>query len=356
MRQTQLSRMTEPPIKIILIRRDNIGDLVCTTPLFTALRARYPEARICALVNSYNVDVLTGNPYVDRVYAYTKTKHRGPNRSAVGVYLDRLRLFLHLRREHFDYAILAGAHFLPRALRLARMLKPKHILGFTETDKSGSKHMDMGVPYTLERPLHETEDIFRLLAPLGISGSPPPLCVVADTAAAGLVADKLDALSSSSTTIAVHISARKPTQRWSAENFIQLIRELHQQTGARFLLLWSPGAENNPLHPGDDEKAAKVMSGLQGVPCLACPTYALKELIAALSVVDSVVCSDGGAMHLAAALHKPIVCLFGRSDATRWYPWGVAHKVLQAPSHEVMDITPADVARAHIELMGERGG
>ncbi len=347
--------MTQSALKIIVIRRDNIGDLVCTTPLFTALRAHYPYARICALVNSYNLDVLAGNPYMDAVYAYTKTKHRGPKRSVIGVYLDRLRLFLNLRRENFDYAIIAGAHFVPRALRLARMLKPKHIVGFTESDKAGSQHIDLGIPYTLERPLHETEDIFRLLAPLGISGNPPPLCVVADSAAASVVAAKLDALSSSNTTIAVHISARKPTQRWSAENFIELIRQLHQQTGARFLLLWSPGAANNPLHPGDDEKAAQVMSGVQGLPCLACPTHALKELIAALSLANSVICSDGGAMHLAAALQKPIVCLFGRSDAQRWYPWGVPHKVLQAPSHEVQDITAPEVARAHADLMRERG-
>lgn len=342
-------------LKIIVIRRDNIGDLVCTTPLFTALRARFPEAHVSALVNSYNLDVLAGNPHIDRVYAYTKAKHRAPGESAIGVYLARLRLFLHLRREHFDYAIIAGAHFLPRALRLARMLNPKHIVGFTEANKPASKHIDIGVPYTLAQPLHETEDIFRLLAPLGITGTPPPLCVIADPDAARAVAEKLDILSSSRPTIAVHISARKPTQRWAAENFVQLMQALHQQTGARFILLWSPGAENNPLHPGDDAKAAAIMQGLQGLPCLAYPTHTLRELIAALSLADSVICSDGGAMHLAAALQKPIVCLFGRSDAKRWYPWGVAHKVLQAPSHEVRDIAPQEVAQTYCQLVAERG-
>lgn len=345
--------MPKPALKIIVIRRDNIGDLVCTTPIFTALRAQFPDAKICALVNSYNFDVLARNPYIDQVYAYTKSKHRAPGTSAIRVYLDRLRLFLALRRERFDYAIIAGAHFVPRALRLARMLDPKHIVGFTEKGKPGSRHIDMGVPYTLERPLHETEDIFRLLAPLGIAGNPPPLCVIADPQAARKVAEQLENLSPSNQTIAVHISARKPTQRWSAANFVHLIRHLHQQTGARFLLLWSPGAENNPLHPGDDEKAGEIMRGLIGLPCLACSTHTLKDLIAALSVAESVICSDGGAMHLAAALQKPIVCLFGRSDAKRWYPWGVVHKVLQAPSHEVMDITPDEVGQAYVALMRE---
>lgn len=347
--------MSDAAPKIIVIRRDNIGDLVCTTPLFSALRQRFPQSQICALVNSYNVDVLAGNPDIDRIYAYTKAKHRAPGKSRIGVYWDRVKLFAALRRESFDYAIIAGARFIPRALRLARLLGPRHIIGFTEADKPGARRIDIGIPYTLDQPLHETEDIFRLLAPLGITGTPPPLCVVADTIVARQIAAKLEALAPSKNTIAIHISARKPTQRWAAENFVQLIQELHQETGARFLLLWSPGAENNPLHPGDDEKAATIMQGLRALPCLAYPTHTLKELIAALSLADSVICSDGGAMHLAAALQKPIVCLFGRSDAQRWHPWGVAHKVLQAASREVMDIAPREVAQTYFQLMAECG-
>ena len=37
---------------ILIIRRDNIGDLVCTTPLIGALRQSYPRAHIAALVNT----------------------------------------------------------------------------------------------------------------------------------------------------------------------------------------------------------------------------------------------------------------------------------------------------------------
>ena len=52
---------SEPLNSILVIRRDNIGDLVCTLPLISALRRHYPNARIEALVNSYNCDVLDGN-------------------------------------------------------------------------------------------------------------------------------------------------------------------------------------------------------------------------------------------------------------------------------------------------------
>ncbi len=65
------------PKKILIIRRDNIGDLVCTTPAIAALRKHYPDAEIGALVNSYNSEVLRGNPDVNRVFVYHKLKHAG---------------------------------------------------------------------------------------------------------------------------------------------------------------------------------------------------------------------------------------------------------------------------------------
>jgi ADP-heptose:LPS heptosyltransferase len=79
----------------------------------------------------------------------------------------------------------------------------------------------------------------------------------------------------------------------------------------------------------------------------------LKTLIAALSLADRVVCPDGGAMHLAAALGKPVVALFGDSPVARWRPWGVPHRVLQPDSRDLADLALdavlgacADLARA----------
>ena len=275
----------------LVIRRDNIGDLVCTTPLLRALREHFPNSHIAALVNSYNLPVLDHNPDVDAVYAYTKAKHRSAGRSVFGVYLDRIKLLAVLRRERFDYAIIGGAHFLPRALGLARMVRPRHILGFTETGKRGARHIDMGIPYTLPAPLHETEDIFRLLAPLGITGTPPGLRVIADAAEATRARQALDRISPATLTIGIHISARKISQRWPSAAFVQLIRALHERHGARCMLFWSPGAEDNPLHPGDDNKAAEIMRGLADIPILAFPTHTLQALIGGLAVCDFVICA-----------------------------------------------------------------
>ncbi|MHB8623219.1 MAG: glycosyltransferase family 9 protein [Sulfuricaulis sp.] len=343
--------MKVPP-RFLVIRRDNIGDLVCTTPLIHALREHFPQARLGVLVNSYNRPVVENNPDIDGVYAYLKAKHREVGQSVLGVYWKRLQLMRELRRQRFDYAIIAGAHFVPRALGLARALRPKHIIGFTEPGRHGVDRIDIGVRYTLPHPLHEVEDIFRLLAPLGIGGEPPPMRVFPAAAAvaqaqAALRARRLPA----DNVIGVHISARKPTNRWPAGHFIALIRRLRQEYDAGFMLFWSPGSASNPRHPGDDEKAQQIMGQLADVPILAFPTDRLDQLIAGLASCRAVVCSDGGALHIAAALGKPILCFFGKSDRTRWYPWKVPHMLLQPPSLHVVDIDVDQAVSAFAQLM-----
>ncbi len=61
---------------ILVIRRDNIGDMVCTTPLLEGLKQVFPEAKLTLLVNKVAEDVVRHNPHVDRLFVYKKAKHR----------------------------------------------------------------------------------------------------------------------------------------------------------------------------------------------------------------------------------------------------------------------------------------
>jgi ADP-heptose:LPS heptosyltransferase len=324
------------PQKILVIRRDNIGDLVCTTPMIRTLRRHYPDAWIAALVTRYNAEVLAGNPDLDAVFAYQKAKHRGAGENRVAIYWQRLKQVFELRRAGIDLVILPASGPQPSAERLARWIGARRVL--RQTDAAPGK------------VAHAVEQCAAVIRPLGIADRPPALVLAADIAAAAAVRQRLAAVGGSGPLLAVHISARKPSQRWPAERFAALLRELHARHGARFLLLWSPGDEDNPLHPGDDRKAQQIVAGTRGLPLLAYPTHALRELIAALSLSDFVVCSDGGAMHLAAGLGKPIACFFGRSDPRVWHPWGVPYVVLQPQSREVTDVQMEDVVAACVTL------
>lgn len=321
--------------RILIIRRDNIGDLVCTTPLIHALRQRLPHAWIGALVNSYNAPVLDGNPDLDAVFVYTKAKHRGES-SLAGALWHRFLTMRQLRSMHLDDVLIATPAPQPRTIRLARWLRPKRIIGY------GDKHtrLDTALPLATE-PISEVEDVFRLATLYGIGG-PPPACRIIAPLGTAKRADF---------TIAVHISARKPSQRWPSERYVALMRELHARYSACLVLLWSPGAADNPRHPGDDDKARAIVDALDpGFPVNAVPTATLPQLIAALAGCHAMICADGGAMHLAAGLGLPIVCLFGNSGAARWRPWGVPYRLLQKPSLDVADIAAAEVAEAFDRL------
>jgi len=324
--------------RILVIRRDNIGDLVCTTPLIAALRERYPDGHIAAFVNTYNQAVLAGNPALDAVYAYEKGKHRGERRSIVSVYFDRLRLIMKLRKEKFDYAILATPGFEPRSLRLARMIGARHVLGYAEPDIDHPR-VDIALLYDRATVAHEAEQVFTLLRALGVNGSPPPARVFPDPGERREIEPALTRLGQGTPVIGVHISARRRKQQWSAENFAALIRAIGERHAARFLLLWAPGDPDNPKHPGDDDKARTVIEHCRGIPVLPCPTEAVSRLIAALSLCDYVICADGGAMHLAAALDKPILCFFGDSTPERWRPWKAPHELVQPAGHDLKDLS-----------------
>lgn len=318
--------------RILVIRRDNIGDLVCTLPLIHALRAQFPQAWLGALVTAYNAEVLHANPDLDAVFHYRKAKHLGPGESALGAMLDRLRQLWTLRRLGVDTVLLPASGSQHSARRMARLIGAKRIICAD----------DMGADATHG---HEAQRAGSLLKALG--AATPTLPAARLTPRTELIARMRQALPGEGPVLGLHISARKPSQRWPAERFIALIHQLHTSNPKlRFALFWAPGAADNPLHPGDDAKAREIVEACQGLPVFPLVTHALGELIAGLSLVDRLVCSDGGHMHLAAALDKPIVCLFGKSDTTRWHPWGVPHALLKTDSQDVADITVTQVLQA----------
>jgi ADP-heptose:LPS heptosyltransferase len=336
--------------RILVIRRDNIGDLVLTTPLIHALRAHYPDAWIAALTNSYNAPVLDGNPDLNAVYAYDKAKHR-PDRSRLATATATARLLLELRRLRIDLAILATPGYQRQASALVRWIGAQAVLGFADPDKppGAQAPVTMPVDYADGTHLHAAEDVFRLLQPLGITGPPGPCRMVAD---AGLRADSAARLPSGAPVVAVHISARRPRQQWPTERFAQLIHGLHQRTACTVMLLWAPGAAGDTRHPGDDAKAREVQELLGGtVPLVAIPTTRLAELAAALDCCDLMVCADGGAMHVAAALGKPVAAMFGDSPASRWRPWGVPHRVIEAPGGDLANLDAETVSTAAAMLL-----
>jgi heptosyltransferase III len=321
---------------ILVVRRDNIGDLVCTTPLLSALRRSYPQAWIGVLANSYNAPVLEGNSDLDGLYSYQKLKHLESRSGAISALAGRIRLLWSLRQKKLDLVVLAAGAQDLRAAKLARFLSPRRII--CSEPNSGAQH--------------EVERTFSAARTLGFAGDIPPLRIEPlPPSQNGLNAINRAAFTGKGPVIGLHVSARRPAQRWPAEKFAELAIALSEKFDATTLLFWSPGDDTHAHHPGDDIKAAAILAKSRKARLMPWPTVKLTELIGGLAGCDALVCSDGGAMHVAAGLGKPIVCFFGDSQVDRWRPWGVPHIVLQAGSRQVADISVHQTISAITQLL-----
>lgn len=323
------------PLKILVIRHDNIGDVVCTTPLLTALRQRYPSALIAMSVNSYTAPIVSGHPALDEIFIYRKAKHVAHLGEKLRVYWQRLRAVLALRARRFDYAILAGRSVSRHVLRYARSLGARHIVGHLTPAQTRAGDIALACPAEAR---HEVEYVFNLGSALDLAGPIPALSLPPVTPAApALDRDRARPL------IALHIGAREGVNRWPDERFLALAKHIGAR-GATVALLWTPGPPVDRLYPGDDARAQRLLAALTGEPVVPVATPSIPALIARLAQVDGLIACDSGAVHMAAALGKPVLGLYCANKVDHWYPWRVAHERLVGAT--VADITLGDACAA----------
>jgi heptosyltransferase I len=143
-------------------------------------------------------------------------------------------------------------------------------------------------------------------------------------------------------------------KRWPAERYGAVARNLHQQG---CLLLVNAGPEERAI-------AAEVVLASGGVA--QAPEFTLERLIALTRRVCLVIAGDTGPLHLACALGKPVVGIYGPTDPARNGPFGVPFRVLRHPESKrdhtrhaepeagLLTITPQQVVEAANELLGNK--
>src|SRR3954463_11761254 len=96
-------------MKILVVKRDKIGDLLLTTPMLRHLKASLPQAAIHLLATDYNAWVVDGNPDIDRRWIYRRVR-----RFNLGAAFDALVLRARLRRERYDWVLVGNGDDSPR--------------------------------------------------------------------------------------------------------------------------------------------------------------------------------------------------------------------------------------------------
>lgn len=326
---------------ILIIRRDNIGDLVCTTPLIEGVKIAYPDAKLYLLINKVSQDVVKNNPHLEKVFVYKKAKHKAKNETTLGVYFERLMIFLKLRKIKFDAAILANPVPCKYSLRLAKMAGVSNIIG-----------ADLGTP-DIHHPFrkenfsgkHQVEHTYSYLSAITEQHIPiPPVRVFLAPEERQQAAQRLQKLLPPVGRVcAVHISSRSPKRRWPIERYAEIINRLVADQNTAVLIFWSPQGTLTPDDIGDQKRAEQLLAQCQNERVALYPTASVRELLAGFDLCDRVLCSDGGQMHLAAALNKDMVVFFGDTDKESWHPWTGRYHILQTESGDCIDVSVDDV-------------
>jgi heptosyltransferase-3 len=284
---------------VLVIRIDErVGNVLLTTPLFSALREGLPEARVEALVAASKVTLLDG--IVDCVPFDKRWARRAPWRLG--------RLLLALRRRGYDVVIDASHwhHFsLSSALLLAWTAARQRIV---HARGPAARFATDAVPPP-EGLEPEVVTKQRLLAPLGLQRAPGPLRTLAGSRdparldmARWLEAEGL----TPSRVLGLAPGSRKPDHRAPPELFAALgARGLRH--GLCPLILWGPG----------EESLVEAVRSLLPEARVAPPT-GLEALAALMRQCAAVVTNDTGPMHLSVACGAPTLALFRGSELARW--------------------------------------
>jgi len=319
--------------RVLFVRLDSLGDVVLTTPCFEALKRAYPDAQIDTVVQPATAPVLDGHPRVDRVFRVAAPWH-----ARDGSWRAALSMLRELRRQRYDY-VLTLRRDLDDAL-FARLCGGRHTLGFAALRTRPL----LTASIRFQAHLHTIENQLNLL---GFLGCPPGPAMPSVYCTAGVSSPALHALDGARPKLIglapFGSSARK---RWPATKVVELLDALAGLPDVSVALLG-----------GAAERGAAVpVLGRTGRPVIdLVGRTTIAELCDVLRRCNLVVSVDSGPMHLAAAVGKPVVALFGREDPRPWRPYGVPHRLLRGfdgrgrPS--LADLEPGAVLSAVMQLL-----
>lgn len=306
--------------RILVVRKDNIGDVLCTTPALRALRRAFPTAHLALLVAEHCGAAVERNPDVDEVLTYTKAKHRAGSLGLAALW-ELARVIRGLRARAFDLAVVMGRPCSRSSAWLAYVSGAPWCLGYaTPALQPFPFFLNLGCdPGAMAS--HEVDGCLELLASIGIPPAGRRLTLIPDPEAIAATRRRLGVSGAAEAggLALVHISNRREASRWPLAAFAETADRLHEELGLSIVLSWAPGDADNPLFPGDDGKAEEVARRMRSRPILL-RTPELGELIAAVSLCNFVLSTDGGLMHIAAALDVPQVVLFGKTGLSHWAP------------------------------------
>ncbi len=323
---------------ILIVRQHNqLGDMLCSVPLFAAIRKNFPNAHISLVASPINYEILFSdiNPFIDKVITYRKASAK-----------ELKEFYSELRHHNYQIGIVPSTVSISRTSHFINYFSGARV-------RVGVKSID-GKPNKVEYLLNVKKDF---------SWDPVKLHQVDRNLEVGaLIGCRLTAEEISDVrihlskeekefaddfmrcnfshdgkpVIAFHPGAGKIPNRWSAANFIGLIKFLASEFDARILI--TSGTIDKPV---TDE----VANGLEslGISYIILDNTPIRKLGAVLKLTDLYITNDTGTMHVAGGVNAKVLSLFGPTHGYEWAPRGDGKVFLQSPTENINDISVNDV-------------
>jgi heptosyltransferase I len=325
--------------KILLIKLSAVGDVVHTLPVLNKLRRRYPAARLDWLVTSGIAELLQHNPAISNVIEFARDERSAPWRFAPVV--AAARLVAQLRAVEYDLVIdlqgqLRSAFFAFTSGAPVRIGfdKPRANIWKTLTRKipdEARKHAWQGaregswLAYTdyIALPtldIHPVERYLGIGPMLGLDDGPADFSFPIPQEARARIDALADYYDIAKTKLLVMAPGTNwETKEWRREAFAEVARHFMQNGFAVTLI----GSERERALCDEVAKLAPGAINLAGETTLS-------ELAALISRATICVTNDSGPMHLAVALGRLVVSIFGPTDPVWAGPYRRDGAVLRA--------------------------
>ncbi len=303
--------------KILLVRNDNIGDLICTTPVIEALRKRYPNNQIDIVVNSYNFDAINQNSFVDKIYCYTKPKHRSKLIDKIKAGLGKLKILWKIKKEGYDVVVVFRSDYSKSAELFANITNAKYKVGIKNPNGKDNFNLHVEV-----RPnTHEVEFCFDCLAPFGVEYNQEKTFYYVD--------EKFEKkYVKFKGYILFHISSRIKENKYPKEKFKEVINSLKLDN---ILISCEPMDLKDALWLEKNTKAKFVK------------TSSLNDLGGVIKNIKLFITLYGGAMHLGPAIGTKTIAFSGKTNMKKWHPWGYEKLVVQDKSKIAENISTNEI-------------
>ena len=297
-------------MKILILKPSSLGDVVQALPVLRLLKLHYPKSEIYWWIDARFASLLKDDPDLAGIFTFERKRWSSP------LYLNEvLHSIVEMRRHHFDLVIdLQG---LARSGAFAWLANGKFLVGVDDPREGAGAFYDVRIP----RPSYETHAVDWYLSVLRYLQVPVHdnfTWLPENAYAKAVVQNRWPETSHS---IVINPGARWENKRWPAEYYATLTcllaRELPQH---RFVLMGSK----------DDASLAAEIIKVCPERCIDLTgRTSLSEMVEWLRLSDLVVTNDTGPMHVAAALGKPLVALFGPTDYRRTGPYGQFQNVIR---------------------------